>query len=483
MQTIPASAAGVPKRQSCDRCHKQKLRCNRSSEDGACDRCSRSKSQCVYSSCLPKGRPSSNRPRKRKLSDLSGRQPSGLNGTGNLGVDLGAIDGNSPYNSAIPSIIEEQHVNDYLDAINWADTPSVDWTEIENSIMHPEPWNFETSVSQYMIQHSFSPNSRENSMMDLIPTPARGTHLSNHVAEKQTCSGDAQKTSHQATNQEKRGPESLIARLSELSTRACSLYSAVLDLANSMETLEQSSIELHRKGPFADDSAFQTLTSWLVSASSDVRPLTRPQRASGTSSTADEGCDLLHNIFAASHDLLGTLQLLNDQFSQPSMNAHSELLRSHPSDTITPASVSPSVGSIASTPSSGDSFRGPGHRSSSMVRHMVMACHMMLLNVYLAVTMSLQHAIDSRNLTDDSTSIQSDPLGEVRTMVVVQLCTFLTERQAKAVQTFLTRSSLPGPGSERPDVSTLSDSDQAATKELEQDLSHRLARLKASTHV
>lgn len=49
---------GTPKRQSCDRCHKQKLRCLRSDgESGACERCTRLKTQCVYSSSLPKGRP------------------------------------------------------------------------------------------------------------------------------------------------------------------------------------------------------------------------------------------------------------------------------------------------------------------------------------------------------------------------------------------------------------------------------------------
>jgi hypothetical protein len=46
-------------RQSCDRCHTQKLRCtHKSSSNGSvCDRCFRKRAQCVYSSSLPKGRP------------------------------------------------------------------------------------------------------------------------------------------------------------------------------------------------------------------------------------------------------------------------------------------------------------------------------------------------------------------------------------------------------------------------------------------
>ena len=64
----PAPAApgssGPPQRQSCDRCHKQKLRCTRSknSEGGVCDRCLSKRTQCVYSFSLPKGRPSLHRP-------------------------------------------------------------------------------------------------------------------------------------------------------------------------------------------------------------------------------------------------------------------------------------------------------------------------------------------------------------------------------------------------------------------------------------
>lgn len=52
--------ASTPRRQSCDRCHGQKLRCTRpdSRKSGACERCLRKGARCVYSSSLPKGRPS-----------------------------------------------------------------------------------------------------------------------------------------------------------------------------------------------------------------------------------------------------------------------------------------------------------------------------------------------------------------------------------------------------------------------------------------
>jgi hypothetical protein len=60
-QLIAMEVTDTPRRrQSCDRCHGQKLRCTRASNDdtGACIRCRRQGAQCIYSSCLPKGRPS-----------------------------------------------------------------------------------------------------------------------------------------------------------------------------------------------------------------------------------------------------------------------------------------------------------------------------------------------------------------------------------------------------------------------------------------
>jgi hypothetical protein len=54
----PVSTA---KRQSCDRCHDQKLRCTRSAnshKNSPCDRCLRKGASCVYGHSLPKGRPS-----------------------------------------------------------------------------------------------------------------------------------------------------------------------------------------------------------------------------------------------------------------------------------------------------------------------------------------------------------------------------------------------------------------------------------------
>ena len=59
--TAGEKAGEKPIRQSCDRCHSQKLRCTRAStykNAGACARCLTKHVQCRYSFSLPKGRPS-----------------------------------------------------------------------------------------------------------------------------------------------------------------------------------------------------------------------------------------------------------------------------------------------------------------------------------------------------------------------------------------------------------------------------------------
>jgi hypothetical protein len=58
--TTPSSGPSTPpQRQSCDRCYRQKLRCIRKKDNGdTCDRCLSKRTRCVYSSSLPKGRPS-----------------------------------------------------------------------------------------------------------------------------------------------------------------------------------------------------------------------------------------------------------------------------------------------------------------------------------------------------------------------------------------------------------------------------------------
>lgn len=146
MQTLPSGAVDNPKRQSCDRCHGQKLRCPRPSNgnSGACERCIRSKAQCVYSSSLPKGRPSLYRPTRRNTNAAKAKSSLGSDKDTSGGINLG-VDNNR--HSAIVTemiTVEEQHPNQITTAA-WDNPMTMDWMEfIDNTFQEPEQWQPES---------------------------------------------------------------------------------------------------------------------------------------------------------------------------------------------------------------------------------------------------------------------------------------------------------------------------------------------------
>jgi hypothetical protein len=250
-------------------------------------------------------------------------------------------------------------------------------------------------------------------------------------------------------------------------------------MANSAGALDQANAITLQRGPFADDSAFQTLTGWLVYASSNTvdLPVRMDNQENSTHSAGQDGCDLLHDVFSASRDLLNALHSLNAESSKisPYLGPLSGPLSPAAAGLTTPQSVS----------SSSEELPSCAHWSNSIVRHMVMACHLLLLNTYLAVTMALQHAVDKQRQSQDSQNASTLPLGDVRTAMMVQLCGYLTQRQVRVVQAYLAPSSSTGSSNESTshDVSVLSSSDQEATEQLEKDVEQRLARLRQSLHI
>jgi hypothetical protein len=250
-------------------------------------------------------------------------------------------------------------------------------------------------------------------------------------------------------------------------------------MANSAGVLNQANTTTLQRGPFANDSAFQTLTGWLVYASSNTMdlPVREDNHPNNTHSAGQDGCDLLHDVFSASRDLLSALHSLNKESSKtsPYPIPRNSTLQSGAAGFITQQSVSTTPKEISSST----------HWSNSIVRHMVMACHMLLLNTYLAVTMALQHAVDKQRQSQGSQNESTLPLGDVRTAMMVQLCGYLTQRQAQAVQAYVaapsSTESSNDPTSHKTNV--LSSSDQEATEQLEKDVEQRLACLRKSLNI
>ncbi|KAH0023893.1 hypothetical protein KCU78_g5263, partial [Aureobasidium melanogenum] len=419
----------APKRQSCDRCHKQKLRCLRPSdgESGACERCTRLKTQCIYSSSLPKGRP------KRQIKTAAVVRKS-LESNGE-----GLTAANHEH-----SVVDAEMITDavqYPDSTNidmCNDPMPVDWMDaIDNTFTDPEQWQFDLA--------NFD-STNGLSSYDTVDPSFTWPELFDGISESQIHQSATRADSHQDTPPEKVETESAIAILSRLSQRLYSLYSAVLELANYPDAIDQADTAALRKGPFADDSAFQKLTGWLVRASSNLynSSIGAAEQDANTPIAADDGCTLLENVFSASQKLIDTLHSLSEVAGDAS----------HP-----PGGVSVST----------------NQWSDSITRHMVMANHMLLLNTYLAAVMALQHAVNKQKSANETPTAQDFPLplGEMRTAMVVQMCGYLIQRQINAVDGYL------APASATP-LSDLSSSDQTTMKELGMDVQRRLAQLKES---
>jgi hypothetical protein len=140
MQTLSGGPLSTPKRQSCDRCHGQKLRCPRPSNgnSGACERCIRSKAQCVYSSSLPKGRPSSYRQKRQNVNLTNVQSSTGNDKAISGGINLGVDNNNhSAIVTGMPTVAEH-HLNPTTTA-TWDNPMTMDWMEyIETTFPEPQ---------------------------------------------------------------------------------------------------------------------------------------------------------------------------------------------------------------------------------------------------------------------------------------------------------------------------------------------------------
>ncbi|KAG9645111.1 hypothetical protein KCU95_g2565, partial [Aureobasidium melanogenum] len=348
----------------------------------------------------------------------------------------------------------------------WNDSMSVEWMDhIDSTFPDPEQWHFELPSLDI---------ANELSSYDTVESSFTSPNLVDGISESQIQPSAIRVDSHQNTPPKKVEPENAIAILSRLSQRLYSLYSAVLQLANSPDAIDQADTAALRKGPFADDSAFQKLTGWLVRASSNVNNSSgsAAEQDSNTPAAADDGCALLEEVFSASQKLIDTLHSLGEEASRHSPVPQDE----SPAAPLNQQSICSTVGSDRTSPNGFSS--ATNQWSDSITKHMVMANHMLLLNTYLAAVMALQHAVNKQKSSSEASNAQDFvlPLGEMRTAMVVQMCGYLIKRQVNAVDGYL------APASAIP-LSDLSSSDRTTMKELEKNVQRRLAQLKESLPV
>ncbi|KAL7911488.1 hypothetical protein GGI35DRAFT_292661 [Trichoderma velutinum] len=584
--TTTASTSTASRRQSCDRCHGQKLRCTRASgsNTGACNRCLRQNARCVYSFSLPKGRPSmyrlhmansssSSSSRESSVSNLATsttaaatfasasasssssalNQPStspttpeplpsnrsdaansqeedapaakaDANANANANPKMVATtdsDGGNPKHASLLANVNGSSNDDtpLLAGPMDTDATTISTETSDMSIWSwlAEPFNWcDMQIDMGGEQHRDS--SRPASTMGLHQAMMDGIHHlsdatgmdafpdaafpyisdweSKHIEPRTASPAHLQKIpehqlhqqpQHQHQQQPPRpqiqlGPDAGIAQLSQLSMRLYPLHRTCCTLAETVESLTQSrdfSQNQILSSLLVDDATFKLVAQWLIQVSTDSSSLLlRPECSKSQSPTSGAGSVTLGNTlldaFSASCHLLEIMQCLQAESgfwasgagslptptSMPgSLDGNTAYLDQAACNSNGLALSSSLSSSSSSSPPSFSRTPSQGQYSNTAMRHLVIACHTLLLNIFVVVFTALQLDGDLRSSSGASVRPSSnggaDPeprpdvgLADIRLVMIVQLCSYLTERQCRAVHSYL--SPLPQSSSQQP---------------------------------
>ena len=524
MASISDAPATSKKRQSCDRCHGQKLRCIRAGtkENDACNRCLRQGAQCIYSSSLPKGRPNMyrvrdtstvppNQPATTPVSGEHRRQNAAAIHTAPAGAPARAdANGNMKEDVTLADPMDTSTSTStwpWLDALNWNDM------QIDGSENGSSQW---TSDSHNMFD---SPIDASTAFIDTFPGLLDWASVGNHENPGSTRKGpsspprpydhgqghgsDLFDSSSSSSNSsmiiDKNGPDAGIARLSQLSTRLYPLHRSICTLADAAESSGQSKDHNQvRQSPLIDDAAFKSVAAWLIHVSGDVNLLFRTDGRNPALETTSTG-DALHDAFSASHHLLEILRCLKADVgngtssSTPTTSTGGAYLDFWAS--ITPqASTSDENTSYFEQSKDSSSYARPSSQySNTVVCHLVIACHTLLLNIYVAVLIALQHDADRWSScrlagnTDVDGDMDAAALTDIRLVLAVQLCSYLIKRQHQAVDVYLS----PQPSSQQHDLSkshwptppSSTTASREMMSELKMEVQQRLTRLRQTLRI
>ncbi|PGH21387.1 hypothetical protein AJ80_03304 [Polytolypa hystricis UAMH7299] len=532
----------APRRQSCDRCHGQKLRCTRTgnSETGACNRCLRHGAQCVYSFSLPKGRPSMYR-----LADTSTTAPSNPSAmttasatpdeTRQQRAHTATADpkrkanGNTKSNSgSSPKPISNSNSNANVN-VNANVNPNTTSNVIEDPIMaecmdtsgSAWPWLAPLSWNDMQINGTEQdPNPSLHTIvnpqidggaafLDAFPSLLNWGCIGNEAFQghgTEFSEGSSSSSSNNSSTSinsamEKNGPDVAIAQLSQLSTRLYTLHSSTSTMAeNSRSSCGLRDPNQVHLGSLIDDAAFKSVAAWLVHVSSNMNFLYRVDGQNPGLDAATTG-DTLHDAFSASHHLLQILRCLQlDMGSGTSSSGSISTPTSSGGGQLgfwTPQSMagsSESTSLFEQVKGSSSYGRASSQHSNTVVRHLIIACHTLLLNIYVAVLIALQHDVDMRVSSfagngDADTYMDGAALADIRLVLVVQLCSYLVERQYQAVTVYLSSQSPPpsssssSSSSQQHDLPGSTSPNSEVRGELEMEVQQRLAHLRQTLRI
>lgn len=283
----------------------------------------------------------------------------------------------------------------------------------------------------------------------------------------------------------------VIAQLSQLSTRLSALYDSSSHLANSVQQSSATSLSDGRQAFLVHTAAFEQVAAWLAKAHDQVDSYMTPNPGGLGRSNSHISLDslphqsseppaldasghnsqgILHEVFSASHSFLETLRFLHingigdqpDTPTIPTMNTTS----------IAPDSLSnhDNKGYFGRLPSEHSSPNMLPPHCQMIIRHLVMACDILLLQIYVAVLVALQYD------AQPSVQMSGTVLGDVRLVLVVHLCSHLIERQQRAVDQYFASVSSTTPLS--PLFPEIQPVDRQASSALKKQVHARLAQLR-----
>ncbi|KAL9030706.1 MAG: hypothetical protein Q9196_001204 [Gyalolechia fulgens] len=478
--TPPTSSTAPPARQSCDRCHKQKLRCTRenNSNGGVCDRCFRKRIQCVYSFSLPKGRPSLYRLEGESTTNKTG----GKDGAGsahqsvkptatavaNWDPEASDADANADGSTRMnenATQVANPSTDEHSDFAGLMDT-SMDVSTDTWPGLDPLSWDDDRSTLDLSCANAVvaSLDDYDPASSTRPPGPPSLCHphayghgqpgravfeehhgsSRSHMGKDIAVGGDG--TMNMSLDNYMNRPSLFITQLSQLSSRLSSLRYESYTLAKA--ALSPSwRLSNDRQMPLIDAAAFESVGAWLAhgqdSANMNAHPSVHtvaegpdphPSLAPGPKPGGGHG--ILHDVFSASHRLLEILRHLQvKSIVEPCSSSTTTSASTPPADLVghDGGYLGLTNDSRSTTPSSG-SQRQSGS-TMQIIRHLVMACEALLLEIYMAVLIALQH--DAYH----GAAMNTMALGDVRLVLVVQLCSYLIESQHQAVDLCLTPQS------------------------------------------
>ncbi|KAJ6085409.1 hypothetical protein N7499_005038 [Penicillium canescens] len=523
--------SALPRRQSCDRCHRQKLRCVRqgsSSTTGVCDRCLRQGAPCVYSFSLPKGRRSTYAGNAGAPSDSPTSRSARANPTctptysPNLAPELPAETSSEPVSAARTPLLpipEHRNVNARpsflqleetghealrsmawlenvefgLDAMGTSTTHGTDVSETQchtgfeaflngtgfedihmSDIENMSSWSEQESVKEVYLRHHGISTDQE---------PVSRPRSQNHEHRPRQALENPTPPEYTRDNINLVCIDDGIAQLSQLSSHLYTLYRASYDLTATIGSCGPES----RRVPLFDDQALISATTWLSAPNININ--TYPPRspslaligpAAGPLSTPTTPENTLINTLSASHYLLQVLHQLQSLSIPTTQGPPYPDLDEDVGIQKTSRLRSSSLSSTTTNSSGGMRDSGGSQHSGTVIRHLIIACYSLVLRMWSALLVALQHDAE---LSAESTSFpntgkldreadedtpQTSVLANMRLVVVVHLSSYLVDRLRNALHTYL---ALKATGS----------ADQGLS-ELESEFRQLLRRLRRTLH-